>query len=827
MKTTGNSKRFAGLRGCMVLLFVWVALAASWATAATEYFVKPDGDDGADGLSWATALASPQVALDKVVAGDTITVTNGTFVLDRGGASGATVVLALDVDKDITLRSVEGATQTIIDGQGDNSGRIQIMRISAAGAVVEGFTLQNGWTWQTIAGVEISAGTLRDSIVRGCFNRYDVGSGATLSMSGSALVERCILTDNETERRSPVALLNSASATLRNCLFYGNRIGTHGTPSLSYSGGNAAVVEVRNGTMQHVTIAYNSGIDGGVTGLLQTGGTVANSIVYHNRHVSLPMTDMFNDENVYKTGGTLTHSIISPLLAGTGNLNAGPRFIAPLDADFRLAPGSPAIDAGDDLGVDDDLSGNPRPLDGNGDSVAAPDMGAYEAPTAGAGALRVAFASMPSVAVGAGQVTFTAESLGADPAVTEWDWDFGNGQTSDAAGPHTITYNEPGAYTVRVEASNAGSETAVWSNIVYRAPETIYASATGDNVFPFDTLQKATPDIQRAIDAAAVSATATSGVRVADGTYTRAQYAPLVLNRAITVQSLYGSADAKLTAVANTRIVEINHAGAILSGFTVTNANITYSAHHSKGGGIWLENGTVYNCRIVGNRNAHAGGIQIVNGLVDRCVIAGNTAHTTWDTHAAGGGVNMLGGTLRNSLVMGNTVLDGHVNTSGGGGISMHSAGGPRVENCTVVDNVIPDGHIGGGIMRRHAGAVVVNTIVWNNHEESGTANNIQNSGTIDYANVTYTAAPELDHDPDGTGNLSDITAPGFVDGDAGNYRLTEQSPCVNAGTTAGIAWITLAGALDLDGNPRLVGARPELGAYEFIPPKGTLIMLQ
>ncbi len=49
-------------------------------------------------------------------------------------------------------------------------------------------------------------------------------------------------------------------------------------------------------------------------------------------------------------------------------------------SDLHLRYGSPGIDAGTDLSatLTTDLDGNPRPLDGNGDGIAAFDMGAYE-----------------------------------------------------------------------------------------------------------------------------------------------------------------------------------------------------------------------------------------------------------------------------------------------------------------------------------------------------------------------------------------------------------------------------------------------------------------
>jgi len=58
---------------------------------------------------------------------------------------------------------------------------------------------------------------------------------------------------------------------------------------------------------------------------------------------------------------------------------------------------------------------------------------------------------------------------------------------------------------------------------------------------------------------------------------------------------------------------------------------------------------------------------------------------------------------------------------------------------------------------------------------------------------------------------------PGFVDPSGGNYRLAAGSPLIDAGDPAGLA----AGesSTDLDGNPRIVGAAHDVGAYEFQPP--------
>jgi hypothetical protein len=60
-----------------------------------------------------------------------------------------------------------------------------------------------------------------------------------------------------------------------------------------------------------------------------------------------------------------------------------------------------------------------------------------------------------------------------------------------------------------------------------------------------------------------------------------------------------------------------------------------------------------------------------------------------------------------------------------------------------------------------------------------------------------------------GVGNITNN--PAFVAPLNGNFRLQTNSPCINAGNN-----LFASGPTDLDGNPRIVSATVDMGAYEY-----------
>jgi hypothetical protein len=128
-----------------------------------------------------------------------------------------------------------------------------------------------------------------------------------------------------------------------------------------------------------VTFSGNDGYNQGGALLNYFGTpTVINSILWGNTATNGP--------EIYNAAAnpviTVTYSNIkfTGIYTGVGNINADPGFVLPImvaaapttTGNYRLLPGSPAIDHGTDAGVTADLDGLPRPL-GTGY-----DMGAYE-----------------------------------------------------------------------------------------------------------------------------------------------------------------------------------------------------------------------------------------------------------------------------------------------------------------------------------------------------------------------------------------------------------------------------------------------------------------
>jgi hypothetical protein len=159
---------------------------------------------------------------------------------------------------------------------------------------------------------------------------------------------------------------------------------------------------------------------------------------------------------------------------------------------------------------------------------------------------------------------------------------------------------------------------------------------------------------------------------------------------------------------------------------------------------------------------------------------------------------------------MGNVARD-----EGGGG-----ARDSDLNNCLLVGN--DGGRFGGGACHctLNQCTVVGNFANWGGGvDQIAVTNCIVYGNTADYTNPN-TRDSILDHccteTDEGPGCITN--APLFVDPAGGDFRLSANSPCINAGNHSAF---TLG--VDLDFNPRLKGGTVDIGAYEFQNPASLL----
>ena len=174
------------------------------------------------------------------------------------------------------------------------------------------------------------------------------------------------------------------------------------------------------------------------------------------------------------------------------------------------------------------------------------------------------------------------------------------------------------------------------------------------------------------------------------------------------------------------------------------------------------------------NYDRSGGGVYCMSYLsvVSNCIVMQNKSGM------AGGGA--FQGTYINCLFTGNSSGSAY-----GGG-----AYGATLINCTVVAN---SGNYGGVV-----GCTAKNSIIYFNSGGNWTSSVLTRSCSTGLGG--------------GAGNLSGD--PQFVNAAEGDFHLNTNSPCINAGDNS-----LVPVAVDLDGNPRIVGGAVDLGAYEFQTP--------
>jgi hypothetical protein len=302
-----------------------------------------------------------QAALDASASGDRVIVGPGTWAenLDFGG-------------KNVTLESANGPAVTIIQAPGGIA-----VSIGPDGALV-GFTVTGADTaFDTLievngAGTRIARNVIRD-------NRQDFGElGAGIRGNGaSPVIDGNVFRGHNCDSQflsGVVAFVNVSSPVIVN-----NVCEDNSCRAINMTLPSEAAPRVINNTiiLNLVGIRVDRRI-GTASQIHRNNIEVANTVGLQVDFGSEGENPVWQ-HNLVHANETDYSGLVDP--TGTdGNLSADPQFVDVVAGDYRLEPGSPAIDAGALVLVPPtDFDGVPRSRDGNGDGVDVFDIGAFEA----------------------------------------------------------------------------------------------------------------------------------------------------------------------------------------------------------------------------------------------------------------------------------------------------------------------------------------------------------------------------------------------------------------------------------------------------------------
>ena len=257
-----------------VLVFLVVGV---YACPAATYYVATNGNDAFTGLNyWTNAVATISNGVAKATAAnDLVLVSNGVYLLKSQVA----------LTNGITVRSYRNGltdpNNTVVNGNyPDYTNRC--FYLSHTGAVLDGFTVTNGWAGAGGGIVVSNGGLVTNCIIVGniATNGSFSGGGGLWIKYGPAGVYNCIIANNlSTNGNGGGGIFgNNMRGIIKDCQIIGNR-STNGS-------GGGFYLYYSTCTVDRCTIISNTSASGGAVYIDHGEPIVQNSTIAYNRNLT-------------------------------------------------------------------------------------------------------------------------------------------------------------------------------------------------------------------------------------------------------------------------------------------------------------------------------------------------------------------------------------------------------------------------------------------------------------------------------------------------------------------------------------------------------------